>query len=133
LKLNGPDAAQMPYRLHDYHGSGRGAVPEVEFPPGGRVLTGGFDKNLKSFALWPGRIRSQVLDTNQAPSRSGPMNNVCANTMDVTIRDPGRFLQNVPGLHQIMVLGDYTEAIGDALLGMNMSFVGPADFTPPEA
>ena len=128
LKLNGPDAAQMRYRLHDYHGSGRGAVPEVEFPPSGQVLTGGFSKDLKGFALWPGRIESQVMDTDRA--RSGFMNNVCANTMDVKIRDVDRFLQNIPGLHQIMVLGNYTRAVDDALTGMNVMLVGPVNFAP---
>jgi hypothetical protein len=130
LKLNGPDAAQMRYKLHDYHGSGRGAVPEVEFPRRGQVLTGGFSKDLKSFALWPGRIESQVMDTDRASSRSGPMSNVCANTMDVKIKDADRFLQNIPGLHQIMVLGNYTRAVEDALIGMNVTLVGPTDFAP---
>jgi hypothetical protein len=130
LKLNGPDAGQMKYRLHSYHGSGRGAVPEVEFPPAGQVLIGGFSKDLKNFALWPGRIESQVLDTERARSRSGPLSNVCANTMDVKIRDIDRFLQNIPGLHQIMVLDSYSRAVGDALTGMNVTLVGPADFAP---
>jgi hypothetical protein len=130
LKLNGLDAAQMRYKLHAYHGSGRGAVPEVEFPPRGQVLTGGFSKDLKSFALWPGRIESQVMDTDRAPSRSGLMNNVCANTMDIKIKDTDRFLQNIPGLHQIMVLGNYTRAVEDALIGMNVTLVGPTDFAP---
>ena len=130
LKLNGLDDAQMRYKIHDYHGSGRGAVNEVEFPQHGQVLTGGFSKDLKSFALWPGRIESQVMDTDRASSRSGPMNNVCANTMDVKIRDADRFLQNVPGLHQIMVLGNYTRAIEDALSGMNVTLIGPTDFSP---
>jgi L-fucose isomerase-like protein len=127
LRLNGPDAGQMRYRLHDYHGSGRGAVPEVEFPLRGQVITGGFSKDLKSFELWPGRIESQVMDT---ASRSGLMNNVCANTMDVKIKDSDRFLQNIPGLHQIMVLGNYTRAFEDGLTGMNVKIVGPADFAP---
>jgi hypothetical protein len=130
LKLNGQDAAQRRYRLHDYHGSGRGVVPEVEFPLRGQVLTGGFSKDLKSFALWPGRIESQVMDTDRTPSRRGPMNNVCANTMDVKIKDADRFLQNIPGLHQIMVLENYTRAVEDALIGMNVTLVGPTDFAP---
>jgi hypothetical protein len=120
----------MRYRLHSYHGSGRGVVPEVEFPPYGRVLTGGFSKDLKSFALWPGRIENQVNDTEHARSRSGPINNVCANTMDVKIRDVDRFLQNIPGLHQIMVLGSYNRSIEDFLTGMNVHLVGPTDFSP---
>jgi hypothetical protein len=73
------------------------------------------------------------MDTDRTPSRSAPMNNVCANTMDVKIEDADRFLQNIPGLHQIMVLGNYTQAIEDALLGMNTRLVGPVNFSPPPA
>ncbi|MGD9157344.1 MAG: hypothetical protein PVG39_02965 [Desulfobacteraceae bacterium] len=132
LKLNGPNNPQMKYKLHSYHGFGKGAVPEVEFPIHGQVLTGGFSKDLKSFALWPGRIESQV-DTDNAPPQSGPMNTACANTMDVKIKDVDRFLQNIPGLHQIMVLGNYTGVVEDALTGMNVTLVGPADFAPLKA
>ena len=131
LKLNGSNAASMKYKLHDYHGFKRGVVPEVEFPLDMEVITGSFSKDLKSFSLWPGRILTQVMDTNKAPSGKGPTLNVCANTMDVKIRDAGRFLQNIPGIHQVMVIGNYTQAIEDALFGMNMNIVGPADFTPP--
>ncbi|MFC1840393.1 hypothetical protein ACFL1N_12480 [Thermodesulfobacteriota bacterium] len=131
LKLKGRDKLQMKYRLHSYHGFGNGAVPEVEFPLNGQVLTGGFSKDLKSFALWAGRIESQVTDTERARSQSGPMNTSCANTMDVKIKDLDRFLQSIPGLHQIMVLGNYTSAIEGALTGMNVKLVGPRDFTPP--
>jgi L-fucose isomerase-like protein len=130
LKLSGANAAPMKYRLHDYHGFGRGVVPEVEFPLGMEVITGAFSKDLKSFSLWPGRIQSQVMNTDQG---KGIMMNSCANTMDVKIRDAGRYLQNIPGIHQIMITGNYTEAIEDALFGMNISLVGPSDFSPPEA
>jgi hypothetical protein len=130
LKLNGSNAASMKYRLHDYHNFGRGVVPEVEFPLGSEVITGGFSKDLKNFSLWPGRIQTQVKDTAKSSPGSGLMLNVCANTMDVKIRDAGRFLQNIAGLHQIMIIGNYTKAIADALYGMNMNLVGPAEFTP---
>jgi hypothetical protein len=131
LKLNGTDATPMKYKLHDYHSYGRGVVPEVQFPLGREVLTGGFGKDLKSFSLWPGRIQTQAKDTDRASGRS-LMSNVCANTMDVKIRDADRFLQNIPGIHQVMIVGEYTKAIGDALYGMNMNLVGPVEFTPPE-
>lgn len=130
LKLMGLDAPQMRYKIHDYHGSGRGAVPEVEFPAHGQVLVGGFSKDLKTFTLWPGRIEAQVMDTEKSTSKRGPMNNVCANTMDLKIRDADRFMQNIPGLHQIMVLANYTGAYEDALTGMNVKISGPMDFTP---
>jgi L-fucose isomerase-like protein len=133
LKLNGSNAASMNYRLHDYHGFGKGVVPEVEFPLNSEVVTGGFSKDLKSFLLWPGRIKNQVLDTDKESSGNGRMLNVCANTMDVKIRDVDRFLQNIPGLHQIMILGDYTRAVDDALIAMNIDLVGPVNVTPPAA
>jgi hypothetical protein len=132
LKLKGADEAPMKYRLHDYHNFGRGVVPEVEFPIGVDVVTGGFSKNLKSFSLWPGRIQSQVKDTASAAPK-GFMLNSCANTMEVKIRDAGHFLQNIVGIHHIMVTGNYAKAIEDALLAMNTSLVGPSDLTPPEA
>ncbi len=131
LKLNGLNAPPMNYKLHDYHGLGRGVVPEVAFPQGGEVIIGAFSKNLKSFSLWPGRIKSQVLDTDQTSMRAGPMMNVCANTMVVKIKDAGRFVQNIPGIHEVMVMGSYSPAIEDALFAMNMDLEGPKDFTPP--
>jgi L-fucose isomerase-like protein len=131
LKLKGADAAPMKYRLHDYHNFGRDVVPEVEFPIGVEVVTGGFSKNLKSFSVWPGRIQSQVKNTDSA-SPKGFMISTCANTMEVRIRDVGHFLQNITGIHHIMVTGNYAKAIEDALLAMNMSIVGPSDLTPPE-
>jgi hypothetical protein len=133
LKLNGSNSASMKYRLHDYHGFGRGVVPEVEFPLGREVITGGFSKDLQCFSLWPGRIQTQVLDTAGSSSSKGIRLNSCANTMDVKIRDADRFLQNIPGIHQIMIVGSYTKAIEDALFGMNVRMIGPTDFTPPEA
>ncbi len=130
LKLNGPDAPHLKYRLHSYHGFGKGAVPEVEFPITSQVLIGGFSKDLKDFTLWPGQIESQVKDTEKAKSKSGPINTACANTMDIKIRDTGRFIQKIPGLHQVIVLGNYTAAIENALTGMNVTLNGPMDFTP---
>jgi hypothetical protein len=129
LRLNGVNAAPMKYRLHDYHSFGRGVVPEVEFPLGREVITGGFSKDLKNFSLWPGRIQSQVMETDKPPSEGIRMNS-CANTMDVKIRDAGRFLQSIPGIHQIMITGNYTEAIEDALFGMNINLIGPSDLSP---
>jgi hypothetical protein len=133
LRLNGSNAVPMRYRLHDYHGFGRGVVPEVEFPLGMEILTGAFTKDLESFALWPGRIQTQVMNTDRSPSGKGIRLNSCANTMDVKILDADRFLQNIPGIHQVMIAGNYTNAIKDALFGMNVRMIGPSDFTPPGA
>jgi len=132
LKLHGLDAEPLRYSLHDYHGFGRGVVPEVEFPLGIKVVAGAFTKDLKSFVSWPGRILTQVKDTDRSSSKNSITLDVCANTMDVKIRDAGRFLQNIPGVHLIMIAGDHTNAMEDALFGMNVGIVGPSDFTPPD-
>ncbi len=133
LKLRGADVAPMKYRLHDYHNFGRGVVPEVEFPIGDEVVSGGFSKNLKSFTLWPGRIVSQEKNTDVQNS-NGPMMGIgtCANTMEVKIRDAEHFLQNIVGIHHIMVTGNHARAIENALFAMNTRMVGPSDITPPE-
>ena len=127
LKLDGRQAAPMRYRLHDYHNLGKGVVPEVEFPIGKEVIAGGFSKDLKSFTLWPGRIQSQVKDTES------PIGNVCANTIKIKIKDADPFLQNIVGLHHVMVVGNYIKAIEDALARMNVTLAVPPDLTAPEA
>jgi L-fucose isomerase-like protein len=132
LRLNGASAPPMKYRLHDYHNFGKGVVPEVEFPIGAEVTTGEFSKDLKSFALWPGRIQSQVKNTDHAAPK-GTMLNACANTMDVKIRDADRFLQHIAGIHHVMIAGNYSKSIENALAGMNVSLSGPSDFEAPEA
>jgi hypothetical protein len=132
LKMNGLNAAPLKYRLHDYHNMGRGVVPEVEFPEGMEVLTGAFGKNLKTFTLWPGRILSQVKETERTtPNRSFGLN-TCANTIDIKIKDAGRFLQNITSIHHIMITGKDTKIIENALLGMHVSLVTPSDLTAPE-
>ena len=130
LKLHGLDAEPLRYSLHDYHGFGRGVVPEVEFPSGMEVIAGAFTKDIKSFVSWPGRILTQVKDTDRSSSKNSITLDVCANTMDVKIRDADRFLQNTPGIHLIMIAGNHTKAIEDALFGMNASIVGPLYFKP---
>jgi hypothetical protein len=132
LKLNGSNAAPMKYRLHDYHSLGRGVVPEVEFPQGMEVTIGEFSKDLKSFSLWPGRIQLQAKDTDRSSFSGGLTGNVCANTLDVKIRNAGRFLQNIAGTHHIMIAGNYAKEIEVALFGMKVNLVGPSDFTAPE-
>jgi hypothetical protein len=132
LKLHGSNNEPARYRLHDYHGFGRGVVPEVEFPSGMEVTAGAFTKDLKSFVSWPGRILAQVKDTERSSSKNSITLDVCANTMDVKIKDADRFLQNIPGAHMIMIAGNHTNVIEDALFGMNAGIVGPSDFAPPD-
>jgi L-fucose isomerase-like protein len=132
LKLDGINAPPMRYRLHDYHNMGRGVVPEVEFPINKEVLTGAFSKDLKSFTLWPGRILSQVQETERTTPSRGAGLNACANTIDIKIKDAGRFLQGIASIHHVMITGDYMKAIEDALTAMNVSIIGPSDFAAPE-
>jgi hypothetical protein len=132
LKLDGLNAAPMRYRLHDYHNMGRGAVPEVEFPIGKEVVAGGFSKDLKSFTLWPGRIQSQVKETEKTSARGMGLN-TCANTIDIKIKDADRFLQSIASIHHVMVAGNYMKAIAEPLAGMNVTLIGPSDHTAPGA
>jgi hypothetical protein len=132
LKLDGLNAAPMRYRLHDYHNIGRGVVPEVEFPINKEVIIGAFSKNLKSFSLWPGRILSQVKETERTTAPGGVGLNTCANTIDIKIKDAGRFLQSIGGIHHVMIAEKHMKAIEDALTAMNVSIVSPSDFTAPE-
>jgi hypothetical protein len=133
LKLDGLNAAPMRYRLHDYHNMGRGVVPEVEFPTGKEVIAGAFSKNLKSFTLWPGRIQSQVKDTEKTSASGGFGMNTCANTIDVKIKDADGFLQNIASIHHVMVTGNYMKAVEQALAGMNVALVSPSDHSAPDA
>jgi len=135
IKMMGPDASPLPYKLRDYHGMGQGVVPEVEFPVGIEVITGAFSKDLKNFMLWPGRIQIGAktdTPTDKPSSPGGFRRMTCSNYMEVKIRDVDRFLQNIAGIHHIMITGNYSKAMKDALFRMNVSVIGPSDFTAPE-
>lgn len=135
LKMLGPDASPLPYRLRDYHGMGQGVVPEVEFPVGIETLMGAFTKDLKSFLLWPGRIQVGMKTDEPADKPSSPggfRRMTCSNYLELKIRDADRFLQNIAGIHHIMIAGNYSKQIKDALLAMNVSLIGPSDFTAPD-
>jgi hypothetical protein len=129
LKLMGRDAPSIPYNLRDYHGMGRGVTPEVEFPAGVEVSVGAFSKDLKSFVLWPGRIQAGSKDDQTAFGAES--RTYCSNGAKVKIKDVDGFFQNIMGIHHNMVAGNHAKAIHDALLGMNINFIGPSDFAPP--
>jgi L-fucose isomerase-like protein len=138
LKLFGPDGAQQPYNLRDYHGMGRGVVAEMEFPTGIDITMGGFGKDLKNFVLWPGRIQPGAHDTatpsfENAPPGMEKMRKFCSNRAEVKIHNVDRFLQNIAGIHHIMVTGSYTKEIHDAMLRMNVNVIAPSDLTTPAA
>jgi hypothetical protein len=135
LRANGANASPLPYKLRDYHGMGQGVVPEVEFPVGIEVITGAFSKDLKSFVVWPGRIQVGMktdAGTDKPASPGGFRRMTCSNYVELKIRDVDRFLQNIAGIHHIMIAGNFSKAMNDALLGMNVSIIGPSDFTAPE-
>jgi hypothetical protein len=134
IKMFGRDAAPLPYKLRDYHGMGQGVVPEVEFPAGIEVLTGAFTKDLKSFVVWPGRIQVGAktdTGTEKPASPGGFRRMTCSNYVEVKIRDADRYLQNVAGIHNIMIAGSYSKPMNDALLSMNVRIIGPSDYTAP--
>jgi hypothetical protein len=134
IKMMGPQAAPLPYKLRDYHGMGQGVVPEVQFPVGAEVLAGSFTKDLKHFLLWPGRIQVGAKTdshTDKPASPGGFRRMTCSNYMELKIRDVDRYLQNIAGIHHIVIAGSYTKAIEDALLGMNAGLISPADLTAP--
>ncbi len=141
IRLLGPDAEPLPFKLRDYHGFGRDTVPEVEFPIGLEVTMGGFSKDLKDFVIWPGRIQPGIHDMEtpsfknvpeNAPATMKNMRRYCSNRAEVKIRYVDRFLQSIAGIHQIMVAGIYTEAIYEATARMNVNVIAPPDMRPPE-
>lgn len=135
LRLMGFDAPQLPYRLRDYHGMGRGVVPEVDYPAGVEVTLGGFSKDLKSMSLWPGRIQKGIEDRDRPSFPNMPsskMRMFCSNRVEMKIKEVERFLQSITGIHHVMVAGSHFDAIRPALLRMNVSIVGPVDSVPPE-
>ena len=102
LKLMGSNAPALPYRLRDYHGTGRGVTAEIQFPAGVDISMGGFSKDLKEFVLWPGKTISRVRDTDRpsfenAPPAYAKMRRYCSNHLEVKIRDVHTFIHKNPG------------------------------------
>ncbi len=141
IKILGADSTPLSYTLRDYHGMGRGVSAEMEFPVGLDVTMGGFSKDLNNFVLWPGRIQPGVNDIatpsfanlpEDAPPSMKNMRKFCSNRAEVKIRDVHRYLQNVAGIHHIMVAGSYAKEIYDAMLRMNVDVIAPPDLIAPE-
>jgi hypothetical protein len=136
-KIFGADASPLPYNLLYYHGMEKGVVPEIEYPVGLDITMGGFSKDLKDFVLWPGRIQPGIYDMDtpsfiNAPPGMQKMRRYCSNRADVKIKDVNRFLQSIAGIHHIMVAGNYSKEICDAMLRMNVNVIAPPDLTAPE-
>jgi L-fucose isomerase-like protein len=136
LQLLGRDADPLPYRLRDYHGTGRGATPEVSFPVGTEVTFGGFTKNLDKFVMWPGRIREGVYDMdrlsyNQYMPEFKNMRRYCSNRAEVEIKEVDDFYQNIVGVHHVMVAGIYTKELREEMMRLNVDVIGPLDSAAP--
>jgi L-fucose isomerase-like protein len=138
LKLMGANAPALPYRLRDYHGTGRGVTAEVQFPAGLDIMMGGFSKDLKEFVLWPGKTLSRVRDTDRpsfenAPASYAKMRRYCSNHLETKIKDVDSFIQKIAGCHHVMVAGNYKKAVIEAMMRMNVKIVGPSDLSNLEA
>jgi hypothetical protein len=99
---------------------------------------GGFSKDLKEFVLWPGKTISRVRDTDRpsfenAPAAYSKMRRYCSNHLEVKIRDVDCFIQKIAGCHHVMVAGNYTKTVSNAMLRMNVRIVGPSDLSALEA
>jgi L-fucose isomerase-like protein len=134
LKLTGANTPALPYRLRDYHGTGRGVTAEVQFPTGLDITMGGFSKDLREFVLWPGKTISRVRDTDRpsfenAPAGYAKMRRYCSNHLEVKIRDVDSFIQGIAGCHHVMVAGNYRKTVVDAMLRMNVRVIGPSDLS----
>jgi L-fucose isomerase-like protein len=132
LRLMGANAPALPYRLRDYHGTGRGVTAEIQFPAGLDITMGGFSKDLKEFVLWPGKTISRVRDTDRPSFEKMPsikMRRYCSNHLEVKIRDVDFFMQKIAGCHHTMVAGNYKKAVSNAMRRMNVRIVGPSDLS----
>ncbi|MBN2420504.1 MAG: twin-arginine translocation signal domain-containing protein [Deltaproteobacteria bacterium] len=137
-KIYGPDAPPVPYYLRDYHGMGKGAVPEIEYPVGLDVTIGGYSKDLKDFIIWPGRIVQGVNDKatpsfKDAPPEYQKMRKYCSNRAEIKVKDIHGFMKNIVGIHHNMIAGSYGKAIADSLIRMNVDAITPPDLIAPEA
>jgi L-fucose isomerase-like protein len=136
LRLLGRNAAALPYNLRDYHGMGRGATPEVSFPPGLEVTFGGFSKDLKEFVMWPGRIQVGINDTDRLSfNRLLPefknMRRYCSNRAELKIKEVDVFLQKIVGIHHVLVAGIYTKELREEMIRLNVDVIGPIDSAAP--
>ncbi len=136
-KIYGADAPALPFNLWDYHGMGKGAVPDLEYPVGLDITVGGFSKDLKDFVLWPGRVIPGIDDRKtpsfkDAPPQMSKMRKYCSVRAEVKIKEIQRFIQSIVGIHHIMVAGSYSKEIYDAMMRMNVNVIAPPDLTPPE-
>jgi len=138
LRLMGRNAPPLAYTLRDYHGLGKGATVEVEFPGGIDVTLGLFGKDLKSFVLWPGKTQSRAGDTGHPPAGNAPPANAaskvrkyCSNQLAVKFKDIEQLHRNLGGCHHVMIAGTYEKAIREEMTRMGVGIIGPSDMSSP--
>jgi hypothetical protein len=136
VRLMGRNTPPLAYNLRDYHGMGKGATVEVEFPMGIDVTLGLFSKDLKSFILWPGKTQPRVTDIESSPILSAPASSAkvrkyCSNQLAVKLKDIEQLQQRLAGCHHVMIAGTYEKAIREEMLRMGVSILGPSDMSSP--
>ncbi len=136
LRLMGRNTPPLTYNLRDYHGLGKGATAEVEFPGGIVVTLGLLSKDLKSFVLWPGRTQSGTRDADRsllenAPSANSKVRKYCSNQLTVKFKDIDRLHQNLSGCHHVMIAGAYEKALREEMIRMGVNIIGPSDLSSP--
>ncbi|MBN1567097.1 MAG: hypothetical protein JXA73_04575 [Acidobacteria bacterium] len=136
LQLMGRNAPPLTYNLRDYHGLGKGATAEVEFPSGIDVTLGLLSKDLKSFVLWPGRTQSRAKDADRlppgnAPSAKSNVRKYCSNQLTVKFKDINQLHQNLAGCHHVMIAGAYEKALREEMIRMGVNIIGPSDMSSP--
>jgi hypothetical protein len=138
LRLMGRNAPALAYNLRDYHGLGKGATAEVEFPIGIDVTLGLLSKDLKSFVLWPGKTQSRVNDIDRPPignalpaNANSKVRKYCSNQLAVKLKDIDRLHQSLAGCHHVMIAGTYEKALREEMIRMGVSIIGPSDMSSP--
>ncbi len=136
LQLMGREAPRLAYNLRDYHGLGKGATAEVEFPMGIDVTLGLFKKDLKSFVLWPGKTQTRATDIDRpilanAPPTTVKVRKYCSNQLAVKFKDIHGLHQNLSGCHHVMIAGLYEKALREEMVRMGVQIIGPSDMASP--
>jgi hypothetical protein len=135
IRLQGRDAPPLPHNLRDYHGMGKGATVEVQFPVGIDVTLGLFSKDLASFVLWPGKTQFRASDIENPPVADAPastqVRKYCSNQLAVKFKYIEQLQQRLAGCHHVMVAGTYEKAIREEMLRMGVGIIGPSDMSLP--
>jgi hypothetical protein len=136
VRMMGRNAPPLAHKIRDYHGMGKGATVEVEFPSGIDVTLGLFTKDLKNFILWPGKTQARVSDIEYSPVKNAPASSAkirkyCSNQLAVKLKDIDQLHRNLAGCHHVMIAGTYEKAIREEMMRMGISIIGPSDMSLP--